>query len=899
IIPADVAREEGVGLVYFSNRLLATQIFDYAALIGLSRYYARSYVRLTQHKPLKNNSWSTSIIPADEIALLYRKTRFTDSVVSLGDPLRPTHSPQDFFDVETFAGVSLAGFYTKDSLLEAVGVDYDPVSLGSAFWFWVFAVRSRHRTRVEGGFIDAGDEGWEDYRLRLYKAVSAHSVAVSSGLPADRMRPDNRLRDSLGATPALVNFVRARTPSLRLWGNIELGTDTLTVNRELPDMDLSLWQASSIPYPYETVAGTPLLDLPEEHPTYANDIFLVDLTATIVELLNSDFVAAAGADYFHCRRWLTMLESGGEELETWQQANWAKEEAIEKKGWPRWSTPPTRRVRCPAMSGPSDDRPKSTTFRRMPGVLEPRPGPPRPHLTHPPLVPNPRTITNRARIFPPPHPTSDRGVQGASTAAPLRLASDDSDGTRSIAETEVDEKEDAVPVGRQLKRRHNNSSPGPLPRLPPRSPLDNNDTLSPSILLPAPGCLHRVVEKTSTPRAPTSGSSSTASLRRTGEWVRIRPKRTCEAFRKSTGVDPLAPREVWVEFDDDNSDMYIQHSSHYLEIVSSPPSTPPRLRTPRLDRTPAPSEAEEDSDDELPTIDEIFAQAAQARDLELALNVAKNKGNGAIAGTPPAMVKRAIKRSPKQTPKPKKHQLPPSSPLRRAKAVYTVKKRPKHFERTVVKSRWSPRITPKAKPGAPLNFRGAMAGAWNEPNFIRRRELDAGRGWALDAHPAHVGQKGARFKPSRQRVLQQQMDLPTKTATAIKPSSLRVSQQQLDLPTKTAVPSGSPSITPTPGRPTRSHRSMVANPARRGQVPLLPSTARAGECDDRKAVSGTLILTRISGAAEVIVNHLAFRKWGAWAPATVATLARYVGDMGNIRNAGTVRALEVDVVLRL
>ncbi|KAK4690515.1 hypothetical protein P7C70_g9560, partial [Phenoliferia sp. Uapishka_3] len=170
IVPASVARKEGVGLVYFSNRLLAKQIFDYAALIGISRYYARSYVRLNNRGALNNQSWSSSFIPADEVALLYRRTRFTPSVSAFTHHAIPSHSSANVFHLDCFAGVSRTGFNAEDQLLEAVGFDFDPVTLGSALWFWIYGVRSRYLSRLDEGKIDEHDEGWEDYRVRLYQA---------------------------------------------------------------------------------------------------------------------------------------------------------------------------------------------------------------------------------------------------------------------------------------------------------------------------------------------------------------------------------------------------------------------------------------------------------------------------------------------------------------------------------------------------------------------------------------------------------------------------------------------------------------------------------------------------------------------------------------------------------
>ncbi|KAK4699523.1 hypothetical protein P7C70_g6740, partial [Phenoliferia sp. Uapishka_3] len=171
--------------------------------------------------------------------------------------------------------------------------------------------------------------------------------------------------------------------------------------------------------------------------------------------------------------------------------------------------------------------------------------------------------------------------------------------------------------------------------------------------------------------------------------------------------------------------MYIQLSEHHIEIVSSPPPSPSRVRTPRKD---ASAGLDTDSDEELPTVDELFAMAARQRDEQLALNAALR----AKVSTPPPQANKRVHHSPLLK---KKRSPIVSSPLRLAKEVYMIKKRATKLGKSKVTARWSPRLTPKAKLGAPLDFRGAMAGVWKEPNFIRKRELDAGRGWALDAHP--------------------------------------------------------------------------------------------------------------------------------------------------------------------
>ncbi|KAK4691134.1 hypothetical protein P7C70_g9416, partial [Phenoliferia sp. Uapishka_3] len=181
------------------------------------------------------------------------------------------------------------------------------------------------------------------------------------------------------------------------------------------------------------------------------------------------------------------------------------------------------------------------TARRviMPGTLEPRPLPHDPHLTYPPVVPNPRTIANRARFLSPlPPPSSNLAVALSPGPTPK---SDEATGSPSIAETEVDEAEavSAVPVGRQLKRKVYLSSPEAQP-----SRVFAGVSGFPQVRVSS----H--LSTTSPARSAPYSSSPQESLPVTGEWVRIRPKRSCEAFRKSTGPDPLFPREVWVEYDE-------------------------------------------------------------------------------------------------------------------------------------------------------------------------------------------------------------------------------------------------------------------------------------------------------------------------------------------------------------
>ncbi|KAK4699519.1 hypothetical protein P7C70_g6738, partial [Phenoliferia sp. Uapishka_3] len=300
-VPAGVPREEGIGLVYFANRLRARQIFDYAALVGMSRYHARSHARLTQGRRLANASWNSSIIPADEVALLYRRTRFTESVMGYADPFASTQSSADFFDVNCFAGVSLTGLNAEDRLLEAVGFDYDPVSLGSAFWFWIYGVRTRFFARVEEGTLDGADEAWEDYRQRLYQGVSDYAAHLM-------------LPQQLASECVIFDLLQPELPS----------TDP-------PIMDLSLWQVSAIPYPFTSQSAASN----KEHPLYGHDSFLLEVSAIIVALLNTDTRSATGADHFNSTRWLAILGNGGQEVETWQHMSWAREEALEKKAWPR------------------------------------------------------------------------------------------------------------------------------------------------------------------------------------------------------------------------------------------------------------------------------------------------------------------------------------------------------------------------------------------------------------------------------------------------------------------------------------------------------------------------------------------------------------------------------------
>ncbi|KAK4690212.1 hypothetical protein P7C70_g9650, partial [Phenoliferia sp. Uapishka_3] len=187
--------------------------------------------------------------------------------------------------------------------------------------------------------------------------------------------------------------------------------------------------------------------------------------------------------------------------------------------------------------------------------------------------------------------------------------------------------------------------------------------------------------------------------------------------------------------------MYIQHSDNYLEIVSSPPSTPPRQRSPWRHLS------DSDSDEELPTVDELFALAARQREEQLALNAAlkaaqatpppklqkksaspffrralTNETNNALffqGSSKPAAQEEAryavvVAVAPRQVSMPRRcpTAVIPSYKLTGeiSREIYLIKKRAQKLGKSKVKSRWSPRITPKAKMGAPLDFRGAMAG---------------------------------------------------------------------------------------------------------------------------------------------------------------------------------------------
>ncbi|KAK4699520.1 hypothetical protein P7C70_g6739, partial [Phenoliferia sp. Uapishka_3] len=177
----------------------------------------------------------------------------------------------------------------------------------------------------------------------------------------------------------------------------------------------------------------------------------------------------------------------------------------------------------------------------MPGSLEPRPLPHLPRPSHPPDIRNPRTVANRARLF----PSGPPALPAPSSQCPPGSGSN----SRSSSVTETEEDEPPVVAvaqgGRQLKRKQYDSSPGPAYR-----PSGVNAKPCPPVSPRASGPSMDVTTSNPLSTAESSSQNSVAGWD-AGEWVRIRPKRTCEAFRKSTGKDPLFPREVWVDYNED------------------------------------------------------------------------------------------------------------------------------------------------------------------------------------------------------------------------------------------------------------------------------------------------------------------------------------------------------------
>ncbi|KAK4699544.1 hypothetical protein P7C70_g6711, partial [Phenoliferia sp. Uapishka_3] len=306
VVPSTFPRHEAHGLVYFASRSQAREILAYAALIGESRQHARTFTRLTPRPGQErgrlpgNESWAASVIPADPIASLYRRTRFTSTVAS--HPL-PRNKNTD-----AFRGLTLSGFNESDAELIAFGEDSDSESLGYLLWFWVFAVRVRHRTLVEQGALVEHDEAWETYRKAIYTVVSHTGLRKAS--PTTDLRAD--------------------TSTNQIWHYI------IRLSR-LPEpyvphssLEWSLFDTLSLPAPRlsELPPSTALLPLQEE-------VFLLPLQARICALVASSLEKPSVVDAESANNWIDMLGRGLSESETWVHIGWARSESIEERGWPR------------------------------------------------------------------------------------------------------------------------------------------------------------------------------------------------------------------------------------------------------------------------------------------------------------------------------------------------------------------------------------------------------------------------------------------------------------------------------------------------------------------------------------------------------------------------------------
>ncbi|KAK4693821.1 hypothetical protein P7C70_g8857, partial [Phenoliferia sp. Uapishka_3] len=284
IIPSSVPRADGTGLVYFSQRAQAIKIFDYAALIGESRYQAR--VALGISTP-GDEGWASAQIPADEAARLFRKTQLTASVIALS----PGKSVR--VDAGSFLGVSLSGFNKEDPLLAAVGEDFDEITFGSLLWFWIFGARARHASLVSKGEILDGDESWEDYRVGLYDAIHAYALRAS-------MCDDGNVNAEL------------------LFSGSER---------------YNLFQVTALP----DQARTPFSSVPTDSRTNlsASEAFFGPLQSQIIASSIQPFNSAHfEMDASLAGQWLELLR-GGAEQETWVNSRWAREIHEETLGWPR------------------------------------------------------------------------------------------------------------------------------------------------------------------------------------------------------------------------------------------------------------------------------------------------------------------------------------------------------------------------------------------------------------------------------------------------------------------------------------------------------------------------------------------------------------------------------------
>ncbi|KAK4699131.1 hypothetical protein P7C70_g7133, partial [Phenoliferia sp. Uapishka_3] len=294
VVPETVSRAEGTGLVYFSNRRRASQIFDYAGLIGESRHHARTFARVTKKSKGRNSCWKNSVIPADEVALLYRRTRLTPTVLERLDPA------SDYIDPAAFFGIALSGFNQADPLLLSAGADFDPTSFGSLLWFWVFAVRAQYRLLVAAEEIEEDDTTWEDYRRELYSTLwdYAHCRA---GPSADE-------------------------------------------NSEPRRVDFSPFQVTAIPLlPSDPL---PTLDNPSLAPLDSITSFFSPLACQIRTAVeswgNGPSDEAADTDQGTAEAWVDFMSDEGRETVWWNHSGRAIDESIALKGWPRvvevWSS---------------------------------------------------------------------------------------------------------------------------------------------------------------------------------------------------------------------------------------------------------------------------------------------------------------------------------------------------------------------------------------------------------------------------------------------------------------------------------------------------------------------------------------------------------------------------------
>ncbi|KAK4699388.1 hypothetical protein P7C70_g6871, partial [Phenoliferia sp. Uapishka_3] len=279
VIPSMVPRSEGTGLAYFAKRALGQQILEYAALMGESRHLARRARGLLYAGRRDNNSWETTVIPGDEIAQLYRRTRLTPSVAAYPPP----RTGNKRTDTTAFLGMGLSGFNTNDKLLAAVGEDFDPETLGSCLWFWIFGARVRHHKLVTSGFVAEDDEAWELYRKQLYETISTFALRISQ------------------------NFNKSTS--------------------ELPPLDFKLFTIGALPlHPYTS---------PDVLACPPNDLYFAPLQSQIIALSRHSLSSPHPADILGADSWLYALSFGGSEAETWIHTGWAKTESMEGKGWPR------------------------------------------------------------------------------------------------------------------------------------------------------------------------------------------------------------------------------------------------------------------------------------------------------------------------------------------------------------------------------------------------------------------------------------------------------------------------------------------------------------------------------------------------------------------------------------